>query len=172
MRAALFLFVLAGAGIGVLLPTKAPPAAPATPPRAASEAPRDNPIETILDRQEGHYFTYADVNDQPVRFMVDTGASMVALTLDDARRIGVKFDPNTFEHIASGASGPVYGKRLMLGSVTLDGSAGSANLAPNVNLQGVSALPFPRDAANFGLNRNLVGANFRASAPESVGRIP
>ena len=35
------------------------------------------------------------------------------------------------------------------GSVTLDGSAGSANLAANVNLQGVSALPFLRDAANF-----------------------
>lgn len=35
------------------------------------------------------------------------------------------------------------------GTVTLDGSAGSANLAANINLQGVSALPFLRDAANF-----------------------
>ncbi|CEJ87813.1 AsmA family protein [Hyphomicrobium sp. GJ21] len=35
------------------------------------------------------------------------------------------------------------------GRVTLDGSTGSANLAANVNLQGVSALPFLRDAANF-----------------------
>jgi AsmA protein len=35
------------------------------------------------------------------------------------------------------------------GSVTLDGSAGTANLSVNANLQGVSALPFLRDAANF-----------------------
>jgi len=35
------------------------------------------------------------------------------------------------------------------GSVTLDGSAGTANLGANINLQGVSALPFLRDAANF-----------------------
>jgi AsmA protein len=35
------------------------------------------------------------------------------------------------------------------GVVTLDGSAGTANLGANINLQGVSALPFLRDAANF-----------------------
>jgi AsmA protein len=35
------------------------------------------------------------------------------------------------------------------GIVTLDGSAGTANLGANINLQGVSALPFLRDAANF-----------------------
>jgi AsmA protein len=38
-----------------------------------------------------------------------------------------------------------HGKGLM----TLDGSAGTANLATNINLQGVSALPFLKDAAHF-----------------------
>lgn len=35
------------------------------------------------------------------------------------------------------------------GVLTLDGSAGTANLGTNINLQGVSALPFLKDAANF-----------------------
>lgn len=36
------------------------------------------------------------------------------------------------------------------GVVTIDGSAGTANVGANVNLDGVSALPFLKDAANFG----------------------
>ncbi len=121
MKGAFFLVVAAGTGIGLLLPAKAPPAAPPAVARAPGDAARDTPVETLLDRQDGHYFTYAGVNDQPVRFLVDTGASMVALTMQDATRIGVKFDPAQFTHIGSGASGPVYGQRMMLGSVTLDG---------------------------------------------------
>lgn len=35
------------------------------------------------------------------------------------------------------------------GVLTLDGSTGTANLGTNINLQGVSALPFLKDAANF-----------------------
>ncbi|HEY8194510.1 MAG TPA: AsmA family protein [Hyphomicrobium sp.] len=35
------------------------------------------------------------------------------------------------------------------GIVTVDGSAGSANIGANINLDGVSALPFLKDAANF-----------------------
>jgi len=35
------------------------------------------------------------------------------------------------------------------GVVTIDGSSGTANLGANVNLQGVSALPFLKDAAHF-----------------------
>lgn len=121
MRSGLILFILIGITVGLLWPAGSPPAASAVASRPATEAPRDKPVETVLDRQDGHYFTHADVNDQPVRFLIDTGASMVALTQDDAKRIGVKFDPNEFVHIAHGASGPVYGQRVMLRSVTLDG---------------------------------------------------
>lgn len=64
------------------------------------------------------------------------GRSSVAITVKDA---AMRAD---FDDVALYQG---HGK----GSVTLDGSAGSANLAANVNLQGVSALPFLRDAANF-----------------------
>src|SRR3569833_850079 len=36
------------------------------------------------------------------------------------------------------------------GVVTIDGSAGTANVGANLNLDNISALPFLKDAANFG----------------------
>jgi predicted aspartyl protease len=35
------------------------------------------------------------VNGQPVDFIVDTGATTIALTIEDARRIGLGVDPST-----------------------------------------------------------------------------
>src|SRR4051794_31279027 len=115
-----FLFVVAlGAAIGLLLPSghRAPPApsapAPAAArPAAAATAPAAEPVplmavETRLERMpNGHFYANAAVNGQPVRVVVDTGATTVALTVDDARRIGVPFSPNEFAVIGTGASGP------------------------------------------------------------------
>ena len=41
----------------------------------------------------GHYYVDAEVNGETVRFLVDTGASMVALSPDDAARIGFRTEP-------------------------------------------------------------------------------
>ena len=51
-------------------------------------------IRTASLRKEGdgHYWATARVNGMPVKFLVDTGASLVALTKRDARRIGVDTD--------------------------------------------------------------------------------
>jgi len=38
---------------------------------------------------QGHFFTTGTVNGTSVRFMVDTGATTIALTPSDARRIGI-----------------------------------------------------------------------------------
>jgi clan AA aspartic protease (TIGR02281 family) len=62
---------------------------------------------------------------RPVKFMVDTGATPVALTIEDAARIGVEFQPDSFSVIGSGASGPVRGERVVLDSVDIDGKAAS-----------------------------------------------
>lgn len=112
----LFLFVVAvGVVIGLLLPSGQPaPAAAATPGSAR---------EVVLTRgSTGHFFTSAQVNGKPgVKFIVDTGASMVALTLDDARKIGLPVDPSKFTIIWEGASGPVRGQNVVLASVDVDG---------------------------------------------------
>ena len=112
----LFLFVVAvGVVIGLLLPSSEPaPAAVAAPGSAK---------EVVLTRgSTGHFFTRANVNGKPgVKFIVDTGASIVALTIDDAQKLGIPVDPSKFTIIGEGASGAVRGQRVMLDSVDVDG---------------------------------------------------
>ena len=44
----------------------------------------------ILTRaQDGHFYLNSIVNNQKIRFLIDTGASDVALSLNDARKIGI-----------------------------------------------------------------------------------
>ena len=77
---------------------------------------------TELERSpSGHFYTHAEVNGQLVRFLVDTGATGVALTVEDAERAGLAFDPAEFEVVAEGAAGPVRGKRVMIDSVEIEG---------------------------------------------------
>ena len=112
-----FIFVIAvGIAIGLALPSgKRPVEAPAV---AADGAPH----ETVLERERnGHFYVHAKVNGQLVRFLVDTGASGVALTVEDAQRVGIPFDPSEFEYVGEGASGPIRGKLVTLDEVDVDG---------------------------------------------------
>jgi aspartyl protease family protein len=121
MQKALFLTVVAGAAIGLAWPSgpSPAPAGPAAPAAAPGEI-----RETVLERSEGgHFYANVEVNGQLVRFLVDTGASGVALTEKDAARIGIPVDPSEYEIVGSGASGPVHGKFVTLDEVSLDGKA-------------------------------------------------
>ena len=112
----LFLLVAAvGVVIGLLLPGGKPAPAVAAAPGSAKEV--------VLTRgSTGHFFTRAHVNGKPgVKFIVDTGASIVALTVKDATRLGIPVDPSKFTVIGEGASGAVRGQRIMLDSVDVDG---------------------------------------------------
>jgi aspartyl protease family protein len=84
---------------------------------------RDSAIglkEMVIQRQpNGHFYVDGTVNGQPVRFLVDTGATTVALTAEDAAHAGLQFSPAEFRQIGYGASGPVMGKQVTLDSVAL-----------------------------------------------------
>lgn len=54
---------------------------------------------------DGHFYTEAQVNGARIRFMVDTGASVVALTPADARRAGIALGDD--RSVAIGAGGEV-----------------------------------------------------------------
>ena len=122
-----FLFVIGlGAAIGLLLPASHRVAAPAGPKvmaaAPAADAPPPVPVETKLERMpNGHFYADGNVNGQPVRLVVDTGATTVALSMADAQRIGVPFSPGSFTVIGSGASGPVRGQDVTLDRVEVDG---------------------------------------------------
>ena len=86
-----------------------------------SGSPEGRSETTLVREGNGHFFTHAEVNGELVRFLVDTGASTVALTVEDAERLGIPVNPATFEVVGEGASGPVRGARVMLDSVDIDG---------------------------------------------------
>lgn len=120
MKWALLGVVGIGVAIGMALPSRQ-----AAPPAAASEEPKPpapKPSETVIQRDaNGHFLAHGEVNGEPIRFVVDTGADMVALTVEDARRAGVIFSEAEFEPVARTASGVALGKKVTLRNVTLDG---------------------------------------------------
>ena len=66
--------------------------------------------EVRLDRSgDGHYYSAANIGGARVDFMVDTGASVVALTAADARAAGLTWDPSEVSVVGRGASGDVHG---------------------------------------------------------------
>jgi aspartyl protease family protein len=108
--------------VAAAVPAPATPSPPAPPPPA--EAP---PVETVLDRSPGgHFIAVADVNGEPTRFVVDTGADTVALTMADATRAHIAFDPTQFRVVGRGASGDVRGQEVQIDRIVLDGKEATA----------------------------------------------
>jgi aspartyl protease family protein len=70
---------------------------------------------------DGHFYAETTVNSAPVRLLVDTGASVVALTAADARAAGLTWSAAEIEIVAQGASGPVAGVPVTLDRVVLGG---------------------------------------------------
>ena len=76
--------------------------------------------EIVLPRApDGHYYITLDINGAPVDFVVDTGASQVVLTQNDARRVG--FDPADLRYlgIARTANGEVRTAAVQLDTVSV-----------------------------------------------------
>jgi aspartyl protease family protein len=71
---------------------------------------------------DGHYWAQGDVGGTQVRFLVDTGASSVALTGDDAQRLG--FDPKSlvYDVPVHTAGGDTHAARINLPSLSVGGA--------------------------------------------------
>jgi aspartyl protease family protein len=109
--------------------------------------------ETVLERHgDGHFYADVDVNDEEIRFMVDTGASGIALTGSDAEMLGLGWTDGELGVVGRGAGGNVYGKRVRLASVSLG----------DIAVTDVEAVIIPR-----GLDVSLLGQSFLSKA-ESV----
>jgi len=76
----------------------------------------------------GHFFAEGQINGLPVRFLVDTGASMVVLPAADAKRLGIDYAsaPKTRVQTAGGAISAflVTLDRVRVGSIELNGIDG------------------------------------------------
>ena len=89
---------------------------------------------TLERAYDGHFYADAEVNGATVHFLVDTGATGIALSADDARRAGLDFDADDAEVIGSGASGQVWGHFVELDRIEL--GMKSVHDAPAVILAG------------------------------------
>jgi aspartyl protease family protein len=73
-----------------------------------------------LKRQEdGHFYADVEINNMPIRILVDTGASGIALSRDDARRAGLSVSVGMFDVVGEGAGGDVKGEFVTLDTVRL-----------------------------------------------------
>jgi len=54
---------------------------------------------------DGHFYADAQVNGTTIRFLVDTGASLVVLTREDAQRAGIQLP--SARAMAMGVGGPI-----------------------------------------------------------------
>lgn len=68
---------------------------------------------------DGHFYVSAEVNGEPVRFMVDTGATNLVLSEDDARAVGIDTGQLQYIQPTYTANGLVMSAPVRLESVTL-----------------------------------------------------
>lgn len=109
-------------------------------PGAATGAPA-----SVVKAADGHFWAEATVNGRAVHFLVDTGASAVALTLDDARRLGIEPKDLNYAYQVTTAAGQVRAAKVSLAEVSVAGA----------RVQNVDALVIEK-----GLQTSLLGMTY------------
>lgn len=132
-RIALFCIIMAGGAVGMAVPggpLDRQAAAPA--PSSTAELPLADSAQTdvvewgdgvVLQREgDGHFYADVQVDGQSIRMLVDTGASVVALTAEDAAAMGLEWSEDEVAPVAQGASGPVHGVNTTIERMSVGGN--------------------------------------------------
>jgi aspartyl protease family protein len=104
--------------------------------RAADRDDGAGDLEHVIHAgPHGHFLVDAVVNGVPVDFMVDTGASSIVLTLEDARTLGYRQADLDFSQRFQSANGtvraaPVTLREIRVGQLTLYDLEASVNGGP------------------------------------------
>ncbi|MBB5053099.1 aspartyl protease family protein [Afipia massiliensis] len=101
---------------------------------------------TIPRDSRGHFQTEGRVDGRRLGFMVDTGASVIALNESSAAEIGVRPRPSDYTANVSTANGSIKAARTRLAMVDIGGLV----------VRDVDALVLPDEA----LSENLLGLSF------------
>jgi aspartyl protease family protein len=149
-------------GMALLVGWFWPGQAPVPVPQQYAATERSGSVEAGIDAEsragegtelkqhgDGHYYANVEVNDTDIRFLVDTGASSIALTADDAEEIGLSWSEDELRKVGRGVGGEVYGKPVVLSSVQLG----------ELSARNVSAVIIPE-----GLHVSLLGQSFLSKA--------
>ncbi|WP_269219715.1 retropepsin-like aspartic protease family protein [Brevundimonas vesicularis] len=76
----------------------------------------------VVKGADGHYWAEANIDGKAVRVLVDTGASVVALTRADALRLGVDPELEAFTGKVQTASGVVRAAPVQLKTISVAGA--------------------------------------------------
>ena len=113
----------------------------------AVSAPATAGRTVVIPRDSrGHFQVNGRVDGKNMGFMVDTGASVIALTARDAARLGIRPPLREFTAEVKTANGTVRAARVQLNRVEID----------DVTVRDVAALIVPDEA----LSENLLGLSF------------
>jgi len=86
---------------------------------------------------DGHFRLTANVDGKPIRFLVDTGASLVALTRRDAETLGFDIARLKYGMRLNTANGTAWAAGVSLGEVTV-GSIRARDISASVSREGLS----------------------------------
>ncbi len=112
--------------------------------RGASSG-QGGPSATIVKSSDGHYWANGRINGASVRFLVDTGATAVALTPADAQRLGFDINALSYTNRVDTAAGRARAASVKLASLTVSGA----------RLDNVDALVIEK-----GLDTSLLGMTY------------
>jgi aspartyl protease family protein len=133
MRA--YLFVLAAVVLGSMLshvPSPAPIHADFVRHGSSEEMRRADDVPdaasssatVVLERSaDGHFYADVEVNAAKLHMLIDTGASEVALSRDDARAASIATSIGMNNVIGVGAGGNVYGEQVTIERISLGGKS-------------------------------------------------
>jgi len=92
--------------------------------RPTGQPQQSGSIVELKAGQNGHFNAEAEVNGRSIDVMVDTGATMIALTYEDAERAGLLLKNSDFTQAVTTANGvarvaPVTLERVSIGDITV-----------------------------------------------------
>lgn len=139
---------LATALLGTSLADRFGAEQPVTESRVATvPAPASSPRLVALQAdRRGHFITDIQINNQFIRALVDTGASLVAMSSEDARKAGLKPMPGDFSIPVNTANGVVRAAKARVPSLKLQ----------SIEVRDVEVMVMPPGA----LNHTLLGMSF------------
>lgn len=101
---------------------------------------------TLRAASDGHFYAFAEVNGVGMRLMVDTGASTVVLSDQDARKAGIDTERLYYDVTVATANGTTRAARIRLPSVAIG----------QIRINGVEAMVARRGA----MDGSLLGMSF------------
>jgi aspartyl protease family protein len=113
----------------------------------------------ITKDRDGHFWAQAAVDGKAVRFLVDTGATAVSLSLADAQRLGIDTSKLTYDYNVITADGRTRAASVKLASVAIAGT----------KIRDVDALVIEKGLENSLLGMSYLGRLSRFEAtPNSL----